>query len=124
MGHENETQLRAQALEARFEAAGWGLLLIMFGALVLPQGTAEFVLVAAAGAAMLGLNALRVRCGVPVSWFGIILGAVALVAGLAAIVGVTIPAFALLLMLLGLAMIVGAIVRRPAEADGAPLPRG
>ncbi len=115
MDHANETQLRP--LEARFETAGWGLLLIMFGALVLPQGMAEFVLVATAGAAMLGLNALRVRCGVPVSWFGIILGAVALVAGLAAIAGVTIPAFALLMMLLGLALIIGAIMRRPAEAD-------
>jgi hypothetical protein len=98
-------------LAGRFDAAGWGLILILFGALALPRGVAEFTLVAGTGAAMLGLNALRVMSGVPVAWFGIILGAVALVAGVGAIVGVTVPAVALLFILLGLGTIIGAVVR-------------
>ncbi len=83
----------------------------MLGALALPRGMAEFALLAGAGAAMLALNALRIRYGVPVSWFGIILGAVAVAAGLGAMVGLTVPALALLLIFLGLAMIIGAVVR-------------
>ena len=94
----------------RFDAAGWGLLLIMFGGLCL-GGMTEFALVAGAGAAMIGLNALRVAYGVPVSWLGVILGAVALVAGVGAMAGVTVPFFALLFILLGFAMIIGAVLR-------------
>jgi hypothetical protein len=101
----------ARPLAGRFDAAGWGLLLVLFGALALPRGVAEFTLVAGAGAAMLGLNALRAMAGVPVAWFGIILGAVALVAGVGAIGGVTVPAMALLFILLGLGTIIGAVGR-------------
>ena len=109
MGH--TMNAGARPLAGRFDAAGWGLLLVLFGALALPRGVGEFALVAGTGAAMLGLNTLRAMAGVPVAWFGIILGAVALVAGVGAIVGVTVPAVALLFILLGLGTIIGAVVR-------------
>ena len=46
-------------LERRLDDVGWGLLFLAFAALALPNGTAEYASVAAVGAAMLGLNAVR-----------------------------------------------------------------
>ncbi len=71
MDHAMDAHAQVRPLAARFDAAGWGLLFIMFGALALPRGMTEFALVAGAGAAMIGLNALRVAYGVPVSWFDV-----------------------------------------------------
>ncbi len=101
----------ARSLPARFDSAGWGLLFILFGALALPRGEAESALVALTGAGMLVLNAARLRAGIEVSWFGVVLGMVAVVAGLGALVGAPVPAVPLFFVLLGLATIVGALVR-------------
>lgn len=84
---------------------------MMFGALAMPNGTAEYVAVAAVGALMLALNAARVASGVPVRWFSVILGSVALVAGAGATAGLRIDAFVLFCFVLSAAMVVGAVVR-------------
>jgi hypothetical protein len=98
-------------LADRFDTAGWGLLFMLFGALAMPNGTAEYVAVAGVGTLMLALNAVRMASGVAVRWFSIILGSVALVAGAGATVGLRIDAFVLFCFVLGAAMVAGAIVR-------------
>lgn len=102
---------RAPDLAARFDTAGWGLLFVLLGALAMPKGTAEYLAVAAVGALMLGLNAGRVAAGVPVRWLSIILGAVTLVAGGGAMAGIEIDAFVLFFFVLGIATVIGAVVR-------------
>jgi hypothetical protein len=103
--------LRVRDLAARFDTAGWGLLFVLFGALAMPNGTAEYLAVAAVGALMLALNAGRVAAGVPVRWFSIILGSVTLIAGAGAMTGIRIDAFVLFFFVLGIATVAGAIVR-------------
>lgn len=102
---------RKEDLEKRFDDIGWGLLFLLFAALALPKGTAEYASVAVVGAGMLGLNAARIVAGVEVRWFTIVLGATGLVAGAVALAGVKIDAFALFFVFLGVLTIVAAIVR-------------
>ena len=97
-------------LEGRFDAIGWGLLFFLFGALALPNGTAEYASVAALGAALLGLNGVRDAAGVPVRWFSVILGAALLIAGTGAMVSVHMDAFALFFVIAGVVTIGGAIL--------------
>ena len=97
-------------LEGRFDAIGWGLLFLLFGALSLPRGTAEFASAAAVGAAMLGLNGVRLAAGVPLRWFSIILGAAILVAGTGALVSIHMDAFVLFFVIAGVVTIAGAIL--------------
>lgn len=105
---------RKRDLEKRFDDIGWGLLFLAFAALALPNGTAEYASVAAVGAGMLGLNAVRVIAGVPIRWFSTVLGATGLVAGIMALGGVKVDAFALFFVFLGV-LTIGAAVVRPAR---------
>ena len=105
---------RKRDLEKRFDDIGWGLLVLAFAALALPSGTAEYASVAAVGAGMLGLNAVRVIAGVPIRWFSTVLGATGLVAGIMALGGTKIDAFALFFVFLGV-LTIGAAVVRPAR---------
>ena len=98
-------------LEERLDSVGWGLLFLLFGALALPNGAAEYASAAAVGAAMLGLNVLRIVLDVPVRWFSIILGTVMAVAGSGALAGVKMDVFVLFFVFAGAVTIVGAIAR-------------
>jgi hypothetical protein len=105
---------RKRDLEKRFDDIGWGLLFLAFAALALPSGTAEYASIAVVGAGMLGLNGVRVVAGVPVRWFSTVLGATGLVAGIMALGGVKVDAFALFFVFLGV-LTIGAAVVRPAR---------
>ena len=98
-------------LDDRLDDIGWGLLFLLVAAAALPSGVAEYVSVAGVGALMLGLNIARNAVGVRIRWFSIILGAVALVAGIGALAGVKLDAFALFFAMLGVVTIIAAIVR-------------
>lgn len=100
------------SLDRRLDGIGNGLLFLLVGALVLPSGLAEYAAVAGVGALLIGLNALRSLAGIPVRWFSIVVGTVALVAGVAAIAGVRIDAFALFFIALGVVTIGRAVVLR------------
>jgi hypothetical protein len=102
---------RKPDLENRLDAAGWGLLFLLMGALSLPNGSAEYASAAAVGALMVGLNLFRVFEGVPVRWFSVILGAVMLAAGTGALVGYHMDVFVLFFVLAGIVTLGGAIVR-------------
>jgi hypothetical protein len=97
-------------LEDRFDTVGWGLLFLLFGALALPNGTAEYASAAVVGAAMVGLNLVRVFVDLPVRWFSIILGAVMLVAGTGALAGLHMDVFVLFFILAGVVTIAGALI--------------
>ena len=99
-------------LEDRFDSIGWGLLAILVGVMALPSGTPTYVLAAVTGGAMLGINVARRLIGVPVRWFSVVLGAVVLAAGVAAMAGTKFDLFAAFFVALGLVVIAGAIIGR------------
>jgi hypothetical protein len=103
----SDQNTRNQRLNKRLEDLGWGLFLIMIGALWLTPGAQlpKGIWLIGAAAIMLGLNAARYLSGIKMSGFTIALGVLALAAGLGGFLGVTVPTFAVLLILLGASII-------------------
>ena len=104
----------------RFEEVAWACALIMTGALWLsPDGwVPEGSWLAGVGLILLGLNVARRLQGLRMNGAGIVVGLAALTVGIARIWGGRIPFVPLLLVGLGTAMIVNAVVRREPH-DGA-----
>lgn len=99
---------RKRALDQRLDAAGWGLFLIMIGGLwLVPEewGIPEGAWLVGAGLIILGLLAVRYLNGIKVSGFWVFLGALALGSGLAAIYGLDLPVFPILLIIAGAAIL-------------------
>ena len=107
---------RDSALDHRLNDVGWGLFLILLGGLwLLPQGWApEGTWLIGTGVLLLGLNAVRRARGIPVHRIGVLLGALALVAGLASLAQVSAPVIPAFLVILG-----GWIVFKPLLARNA-----
>lgn len=101
------------ALDKRLEAIGWGLFLIMIGGIWLlpdeqvPQGT----WLIGAGLIMLGINGIRYLKGIKMSGLTIVLGIIALVAGLGGLFGVK-PLVAILLILIGASIILKPLIEK------------
>ena len=93
----------AEALNKRLEMIGWGLFLIMIGGLMLvpEQYVPEGLWLVGASLIMLGLNAARYFYHLPLSWFTIILGLLALASGAGDLIGIDLPVFPILLILIG-----------------------
>lgn len=102
-------------LHERSDTIGWGLVFLLVGALVLPSGQLEYGLVAGVGALMLGLNAALVAGRRTFDLFTTVLGATALVAGVGALAGLKIDAFALFFILLGSVMVSVPFIRSAAR---------
>ncbi len=92
-----------KALDRQFDRMGWGLFLIMIGGLALVPGNAVpgGTWLIGAGLIMLGLNLARYMNGITMSNFSLVLGVIALLAGLSEFVGVNLPLFPILLILIG-----------------------
>lgn len=99
-------------LESRIDSVGWGLFFVMSGAMLLVPGLPDGSWLTGVGALLIALSALRAMLGLPVSTFGVIVASVLVVTGVGVIAGVAVPWFALLLVLCGVALIVGETIRR------------
>jgi hypothetical protein len=115
-----ETELsEARRLGKRLEEMAWALFLIMTGALWLapkaqvPEGT----WLAGLGIILLGLNAARRLHGLKMSGFGLIIGSAALVAGIGRMLGRDLPYVPVLLIVLGTALVITAVVKRRKSDD-------
>ncbi len=92
-----------QMLNKQFEALGWGLFLILSGAVWFIPGwqIPEAIWLTGVGVIILGLNVLRYLNGIQPNGFGVILGVSALLAGLVGLLGVSLPFLPVLFILLG-----------------------
>ncbi len=94
-------------LNKRLESVAWGLFLIMIGGLalvpnsMLPSGIWSI----GVGLIMLGLNYARYMNGIPMSNFTLVLGVIALLTGLASLVGADLPLIPILLIIIGAGML-------------------
>jgi hypothetical protein len=99
----NVQETEEQVLNKRLERIGWALFLIMIAGIALvpderiPKGTWPI----GVGLIMLGLNAARYLNGIKMSGFTIVLGILALGSGLGDFLGVDLPLFPILLILIG-----------------------
>lgn len=90
-------------LNRRLEDIGWGLFLVMIGILwivpdaTVPQGTWMI----GAGLIMIGINVVRYVNDIAVNVFSLLLGVLALAAGVASMSGLNVPVFPLVLIAIG-----------------------
>ena len=112
MSHMQTSDPAKIALDKRFERIGWGLFLIMIGglALVPDQWVPEGAWLVGTGLIMLGLNAVRFVNGIEMSAFTLVLGLVALGAGLSDAAGVDLPVIPIVLIAIG-AYVIAKVVR-------------
>jgi hypothetical protein len=103
-------------VDSRIDAAGWGLFFLMSGAMLLVPGLPAGGWLTGVGILLIGLSALRAMLGLPVSTFSVIMAVVLVATGLGEAAGVAVPWFALMLVLCGLALVIGELVRRPHAA--------
>jgi len=96
-----------RAVSRRLDELAWALFLILIGAIwLLPAGTVpEGTWLVGAGLILLGISAVRSLKGFKVSGFAIVLGLLALVAGLGHLAGVKVPVFAILFIIIGASII-------------------
>ena len=102
----------------KLEKIGWGLFLVMLGAIwlfpdsIVPEGTFMF----GVGVILLGLNFVKYSKGYRVNGFTVFLGIVALIAGLSSLLGRSVDIFPLILILWGISIIFG-IGRKKRKKD-------
>lgn len=99
---------RKLAFNERLEAFGWAALLITVGTIwLLPDGRVpRGSWLIAAGAILLGLNAIRYLNGIRMTGFSLVAGVVALFAGLGAYFNWDLPLFPIVLIAIGVCMLV------------------
>ena len=101
-------------MQKRLEESGWGFFLLMIGILLLLPS--EFVppdaWLVVAGIIMLTLNGIRYVNNIAVSQFTVVLGFIAIVAGISGFFGWTPPLLPGLLALIGLSIIVKTLLPR------------
>jgi len=96
-----------ESLNRRLESIGWGLFLIIIGALWLfPGGSVpEGTWLIAAGVIMLGVNVVRYLNAIKLSGASLLLGLLALIFGVGEFVGLDLPFVAILLIVFGAGII-------------------
>jgi hypothetical protein len=102
-------------LDSRLDTVGWGLFFLMSGGVLLVPGLPDGSWLVGLGAIFLGFSAVRFATGLPVSGFAVVVGIVAVAVGAGTMAGVAVPWFSLLLILCGLAIVIGEITRRPRQ---------
>ena len=108
-----------QQLNKRLETIAWGLFLISFGLVSLlpdrlfPDGLGLI----GVGLIMIGLNVVRYFYQIKVSGFTLVLGSIAVLIGISNLLGVDLPVFAILLILIGVYLIVRPIFERSQQAS-------
>jgi hypothetical protein len=95
------------ALNRRLESIGWGLFLIVVGALWLipAERVPEGIWLIVIGLILFGVNAARYLNAIKLSAATILLGFLAVVLGIGKLVGVDVPFFPILVILFGVGII-------------------
>jgi hypothetical protein len=101
--HERSKEAHIQ----RLEAIGWGLFLIMTGAVWLIPGwhIPVSLWLIATGFILLGVNAVRYLYGIKMNWASLLLGLLTVLFGVGELVGLDLPLVAILLIVFGLGII-------------------
>ncbi len=103
----------------RFDNIGWGLFLIVLGAIwlfpdkVVPEGTFLFCV----GIILLGMNLIKYMKGVKTNGFTIFLGLIALIAGLCTFLGRPVGIFPLILILWGISILIKIIFKKKGTSE-------
>lgn len=106
----------------RLDEVGWGVFLMMIGAIALVPSVPDGTWLTGTGLLLLLLNAARYRRFGDWSGVSTLLGVVALVAGLGQLSGVDVPLFAICAVVLGASLVLAPLLKR-GRPHGEPLGR-
>ncbi len=98
-------------LSGRVDTLGWGLLFLAIGGIGLAPDMPEGAWLIAAGVVMVGISAARAYLGLPVRSVTVIVGIVALAAGIGSVAGLATATGPFVLIVLGLTLVVGSLYR-------------
>ncbi len=107
--------IRERSLNKRLETAGWGLLLLWSGTLMLlpgDLGVLWHVWLVGAGAILLGASIVGLSLRLRPTWGTIVLGVVGLVSGIGGLARVSIPVIGLAVIVSGLVLVLTAVRSR------------
>lgn len=110
-----DSLIRDRSLNKRLETAGWGLLLLWSGALMLLPGDLGMlwhVWLVGAGVILLGASVVGLALRLKPTWGTIVLGVVGLVSGIGGLAGVPIPVIGVGVTVLGLLLVITGIRSR------------
>ena len=110
-----------EVLSDRIDTLGWGLLFVAIGVVSLMPAMPDGAWLVAAALVMLGASAVRLWLRLADRGVTVIVGLVALAAGVFTIAGLTTEVAPLVLIVLGLTLMVGALYRAQPRTSGAPL---
>ena len=107
-------ELEKRALNKRLESAAWGLFLVMLGLLWLvpEEMVPQDAWLLGAGLILLGLNAIRYVKGIRPSGFTVFLGVIGVLLGIGGLLGVELPVFPIVIILIGLNLVWGTVFRK------------
>jgi drug/metabolite transporter (DMT)-like permease len=109
-----DENMRKVVLNKRLEDFGWGAILITIGTIGLvpekqvPHGSWLIV----AGFIMLGINAIRYFNGIKMSGFSLVVGILALLAGVGKFLGLNLPLFAIALIVIGVVILLKPLLEK------------
>ncbi len=106
-----------RVLDRRLVGLSWALFLIMIGGLWLIPNVPEGIWLIGTGLIMLGLNAARYVNGIRMQFFSSVLGAFAVLLGVAELLGLHWPVLPIILIVIGASIIFDLVV------PGASTPR-
>ena len=105
---------KKNVLDKRLDSIGWALFLLMIGGLLLmPKGKLpEGTWLIGTGIIIIGLTIVRYFYHLKISTFWVILGIIALIIGITDTVGVSLPVFPILLIIIGASIIFKMLFRK------------
>lgn len=117
-----EDKTRKAALNRRLEDYGWGVLLITIGTIwLLPEGLVpKGSWLIAAGLILLGLNAIRCFNAIAMNSFSLVVGTLALLAGLGEYFGLKMPLFAIALIVIGACILLKPVLEKSPTSGTSP----
>ena len=105
-----------KALNKRLETASWGIFFVGLGAVLAVQSIYGFDIkggiFTVIGLVLVALNAVRHQKQIPVSKFTLFIGIVVLLIGVSDFVGLKLPVFETIIILIGLFILLGAISKK------------
>ncbi len=105
MKTEQAELLNKTGMAERLDQMGWGVFLAMIGVIWLLPGVPQGTWLIGTGILLLLLNVIRARIGIRWSGVSVMLGSLALAAGLGGLTGIDAPLFPICLLLAGASLI-------------------
>ena len=116
LGEKGEKNPQKRAMSEKIDAIGWAIFFIMIGALLLLPDSKipDTAWLLGVGVIILGGNAARKLFSIKIEASGVILGLIALAIGIGGFIGLEVPVFPILIIIVGMHILFGVLHKKKA----------